>query len=97
MKKLVMFLVLPTFLVTGCSSEKVIVVDSKGVPVQDAEIYAVSLSMSTGPAKTNAKGEATVPSNRQGARWIAVKKMGYQEMQVSIPAKWPLTVTVKAK
>ena len=97
MKYMIVFATFSILFITGCSTERVIVVDGNGSPIQDAEIYAASLSMNTGPAKTNAKGRATVPSNIQGAKWVSVKKNGYQDVQLPIPAKWPLKIILKKK
>jgi len=97
MKYMITLAALSVLFLTGCSTEEVLVVDGKGSPVKDAEVYAVSLSMSTGPVKTNAKGEATVPSNAQGAKWVSVTKKGYQDVQVDVPTKWPLKITLKKK
>lgn len=69
----------------GCASPKVVVTDVMGKPIPQALIYSISLSMNIGPAKTNARGEARVPSNIQGTRWIDVSKKGYRSVRVDVP------------
>ena len=79
----------------GCSSPKVVVTDVTGKPIPQALIYSISLSMNIGPATTNAKGEARVPSNIQGTRWIDVSKKGYRSLRVDVPKSWPFHITLE--
>lgn len=80
---------------TGCASPKVVVMDVLGNPIPEALIYSVSLSVDVGPAKTDARGEARVPSNIQGTHWVDVSKNGYRSVRVEVPSSWPLTITLK--
>ncbi len=79
----------------GCASPKVVVTDVTGKPIPQALIYSISLSMNIGPAKTNARGEARVPSNIQGTRWIDVSKKGYRSLRVDVPKSWPFHITLE--
>lgn len=79
----------------GCASPKVVVKDALGNPIPEALIYSVSLSIDVGPAKTDARGEARVPSNIQGTHWVAVSKNGYSSVRVEVPSSWPLTITLE--
>jgi hypothetical protein len=79
----------------GCASPTVVVMDAQGNPIPEALIYSVSLSMDIGPAKTNARGEARVPSNIQGTHWVDVSKNGYRSIRVEIPTSWPLMITLE--
>ena len=83
-----------SFLV-ACASPKVVVTDVQGNPLPEALIYSVSLSMDVGPAKTNARGEARVPSNIQGTHWVDVSKNGYRSVRVEVPSSWPLMITLE--
>lgn len=79
----------------ACASPKVVVTDVQGNPLPEALIYSVSLSMDVGPAKTNARGEARVPSNIQGTHWVDVSKNGYRSVRVEVPSSWPLMITLE--
>ena len=79
----------------GSIGEKVIVTDEDGRPVQGAKVYALSLSVNSGPTETNAKGEASIPSNVQGTKWILITKSGYKELQAAMPDEWPLRLTLE--
>ena len=79
----------------GCASPKVVVTDVLGNPIPEALIYSVSLSIEVGPAKTDARGEARVPSNIQGTHWVDVSKNGYRSVRVEVPSSWPLTITLE--
>ena len=79
----------------ACASPKVVVTDVQGNPLPEALIYSVSLSMDVGPAKTNARGEARVPSNIQGTHWVDVSKNGYRSARVEVPSSWPLMITLE--
>jgi hypothetical protein len=79
----------------GCASPKVVVKDVLGNPIPEVLIYSVSLSIDVGPAKTDARGEARVPSNIQGTHWVDVSKPGYSSVRVEVPSSWPLTITLE--
>ena len=79
----------------GCASPKVVVMDALGNPIPEALIYSVSLSFDVGPAKTDARGEARVPSNIQGTHWVDVSKPGYRSVRVEVPSSWPLTIILE--
>jgi hypothetical protein len=69
--------------------------DVQGNPIPGALIYSVSLSMDIGPAKTNARREARVPSHIQGTHWVDVSKNGYRSVRVEVPCSWPLMITLE--
>jgi hypothetical protein len=80
----------------GCSKrETVKVTDPAGNPVAGANVEAVSPSTNTGPSVTDANGEALLPTNAQGAKWVAVSKPGFKRTQVGVPKQWPLRVTLE--
>lgn len=80
----------------GCASrETVRVVNGSGQPIVGANVEAVSPSMNAGPNVTDANGEAPLPSNVQGARWVAVSKPGFERTQVDVPKQWPLRVVLR--
>jgi hypothetical protein len=73
------------FAFAGCSGKYIIVKDEKGFPIQNAEVYATSLSMTIGPNLTNKEGIAFVPSNVQGTHWISISKEGYAGTCFDVP------------
>ena len=89
-------LALLTLLVAVGCSRPVIVVDGSGKPVQDANVEPVSLSMNGSPTKTDAAGIAEISSSvgPQETKWVSVEKVGFDPVQVAVPAKWPLRVTL---
>jgi hypothetical protein len=96
MRSLWFIFVVISLALTGCTSRKVVhVVDSNGAPIQGAKVEAVSPSINSAPNLTNAGGDALLPSNIQGAKWVGVSKTGYEAIQVSLPSQWPLQITLK--
>lgn len=81
----------------GCSGKYVIVKDENGFPIQDAEVYAVSLSINSGPKLTNRKGVAYIPYIVQQAQWVAVCKEGYSETSVDVPISKSIEVVLTRK
>jgi hypothetical protein len=80
---------------TGCSSRQLVhVVDANGAPIQGAAVEAVSPSINSTPNLTDASGDAPLPSNIQGSTWVQISKIGYDSIQVDMPSKWPLQVTL---
>jgi hypothetical protein len=77
---------------SGCS--QVHVIDAAGTPIPQAEVWSQSLSMDIGPNLTDAHGDAEVPSNIQGTKWIRVARTGYASAIVAVPAAYPLTITL---
>ena len=77
---------------SGCATVRV--VDSAGKPIPNAEVFAISLSMNTGPNITDQDGYASVPYNVQGTKWIAVSCVGYKDAQVNVPPKFPIELTL---
>lgn len=74
--------------ITGCHDVRVI--DSQGNPVAGAEVRAVSFSMNTGPAITNADGWSSLPTNIQGTRWIEIRYQG--RIQQFVLTQTPITL-----
>jgi hypothetical protein len=73
------------FAFCGCAEKYVVVKDDNGLPVQNAEIYAISLSINCGPHLTNKKGLANVPNCIQQAQWVSIVKNGYASVLLEIP------------
>jgi hypothetical protein len=75
---------------------QVIVTDSAGKPLANVSVYAVSESTNAGEVKTNSEGKATVPGYLvvQRTEWISASKAGFESTQLSVPAKWPLHITL---
>jgi len=96
--KYIIFIIISILFLSACSREKrVIVVDSQNLPVINADIYSISLSMNRDVGKTNVKGEVAIPYNIQDIKWISIKKPGYHTIQVSVPEAWPLKIMLKKK
>jgi hypothetical protein len=95
MRPLRLSILLFLFIIGGCSPE-VIVIDRAGIPVKGAEVRPVSPSITGSPVMTGATGKASVPMNAGGqeAKWIAVKKAGFDPVQVDVPSHWPLRITL---
>lgn len=81
--------------IRGSAQQIVIVVDQSGHPIAGASVEAVSLSINSEPALTNAKGEATLPMNIQGTKWIRVEKEGYQSVHEDVPNNWPVKIVLQ--
>ena len=81
--------------IAGCSSPPLVeVVDPSGKPIEGANVQAVSLSINSLPNATNKKGEALLPANIQGAKWVLVTKPGYEPKERELPMAWPLRITL---
>jgi hypothetical protein len=81
-----------------CSPEHgVIVTDASGAPVAGAQIATISRSLEMDGERTDGKGRAAAPSNLNDATWIKVSKLGFATQQVSLPAQWPIHVTLLAE
>ena len=79
-------------LLAGCAA--VHVVDTEGNPIPNAEVTSTSMSMGTGPNLTDANGNAQVPSNVQGTKWITVTCKGYKMVTIDVPPQYPITITL---
>ena len=87
--------VVAAFLGSGCGPRRIVrVVDPSGLPIAGAEVRAVSLSMDSNPSVTDAKGEAELPGLAQEVRWVRVSGPGGETVDVGVPARWPLQVTL---
>ena len=91
-------------LICSCASETgtlrsakvtVIVTDNGGQPIENAEVYSVSASMTVGPHVTNTLGEATVPHNLQESQWVRVVAAGYQVAQYEVSRQETLRVVLQ--
>ncbi len=82
-------------MLTGCA-QRVQVFDIAGKPVEGADVSADSLSISM-HYKTDAKGDTWVATNNsfQDVKWVSIGKDGFQGVQIPVPAKWPLRVTLQ--
>jgi hypothetical protein len=92
-----LLLLLAALLPLAACAHDVRVVDRAGRPIPDAEVTSVSLSMDIGPNRTNRDGDADVPGNIQGTRWIAVAHPGYQSRSVDVPPAYPLTIVLSSE
>jgi hypothetical protein len=79
----------------GCAEKYVVVKDDNGLPVQNAEVYAISLSINCGPHLTNKKGLANVPNCIQQAQWVSVAKKGYAAVSFEIPKEKRIEVILE--
>ncbi|MBL7214391.1 MAG: hypothetical protein ISS71_01800 [Phycisphaerae bacterium] len=93
----IIFSLMLCLLFAGCSSPlQVMVKDEEGRPIQNAEVYAISLSITSEPHLTNKKGIAHVPLFiGQQARWISVAKEGYAGTFFDTPKTKKIEVALK--
>ena len=98
MRRLGLSISLALLAFAGCSKQRqVVVVDMAGNPVQGADVAPVSMDINGLPQKTDAAGVASVDLNYysiEPAKWIDIRKAGFDPIFVDIPAKWPLRVTL---
>lgn len=94
MKKFILFSIL--IFLSGCSN-KVQVVDIHGIPIKNAKVVPVTLSMNGKYVLTNSSGYANIPShiNGQEVKWIQVECAGYTKPQFPTKAIFPLCITLK--
>jgi hypothetical protein len=73
-----------------------VVVDQSGHPVAGAAVSPVTASMNGTPIKTNANGEAYVPTTIgfQAVQWVIVAKPGFDTMQTAVTDQWPLRIAL---
>jgi hypothetical protein len=74
------------------------VVDENGVPIQDAEVYAVTPSFNIGPNLSNEKGDAVLPYQiltGQEPLGIEVRKLHFENRYISIPKEWPCKIILE--
>ncbi len=97
MKVLNNLLLLLLSILCGCSNRKIVVTDVEGSPLQGVEIYAQSESINCKPTVTNENGEAKVPQNIQGVKWILIRSKEGQEILIDAPSQWPAVITLGDK
>jgi hypothetical protein len=78
----------------GCSSRTVHVEDARGIPLAGATVSAVALSVEGLPKTTDARGDAALPADIEGARWVTISKPGFKTVYILVPDAWPLEVTL---
>ena len=81
-------------IVAGCSSRTVHVEDARGIPLAGATVSAVALSVEGLPTTTDARGDAELPVEVEGARWVRISKPGFKTVYILVPDAWPLEVTL---
>lgn len=86
--------------VTGCDArpdQVVIVVDTKGRPIENARVQYNAASAPDNPiAFTDRKGVARNPNRHFGPSYITVSKAGYDREESNVgPKVWPLTITLQ--
>ena len=79
------------------SSNRVQIVDVAGKPIRGAAVSGVSASMNGQQKLTNSSGYASVPLFIfiQPVKWIKVDCVGYEMVQVQVPAKYPFVITLR--
>ena len=87
------FIIFILLLICGCGN-KVQVIDVAGLPIKGAKVTPVSLSISGAPTTTDASGFATLSTSIQEIKWIQVDCIGYKMVQVPVPAKYPIVITL---
>ena len=81
---------------SACRVPDVVVVDAAGLPIEDAKVVGISLSMYGQFTKTNKNGCASIPSSIQRTVWIVVSKAGYQDSpQIDVSAPKPIKVVLR--
>lgn len=90
------FLFIILLFLFGCGN-KVRVVDVAGLPIKDAKVTPISLSMGGNSVLTDASGYASVPSSIGGqeVKWINVECAGYLTPKFPPDAKFPLVITLQ--
>jgi hypothetical protein len=92
--KTIFIITLIILLLCGCGNQ-VQVVDMAGLPIKGATVTPVSLSINGAPTTTDASGFATLSSSIQEIKWIQVDCIGYKMIQVPVPTKYPLVITLQ--
>lgn len=70
--------------------------DQAGNPVADVEVWAISPSIGSRAGVTDSQGKASFYLSRMmpEAKWISLKKPGYDPVSVEVPSRWPLYITL---
>jgi hypothetical protein len=75
------------------SAQKVLVIDEAGQPLSGVKIRSVSMSATSEPNFTDAKGIAIVP-DFDGTKWLTFELAGYTKEQVNFPDKATFRITL---
>ena len=78
---------------SGCS--KIRVTDHNGNPIPNAQVVAISLSMSSDPNITNSNGYASIPWLVQKTESIQISCQGYKSISLRPGQKYPPVVTLE--
>ena len=82
------------FILSGCGN-KVQVINLAGLPIKGAKVTPISLSAGGSPSITDASGYVSLSFSAQEIKWIQVDCVGYTMVQVPVPAKYPLIITLR--
>ena len=83
-------------LLSGCMTQRVLVVDNANLPIADADVEPISLSIHYAKVKTNKKGIAALPHVLQPVVWVSVNKEGYTPSgHVSLKEENPMVVSLR--
>ena len=83
-------------LLSGCMTQRVLVVDEANLPLAGADVEPISLSINYAKVKTNKKGKAALPHVLQPVVWVSVTKEGFKPSgQVSLKEENPMVVTLR--
>ena len=84
------------FLGVSCGGgHNVQVVDTLGIPIEEATIVPMTRSYSKPASQTDARGEVQVYQDFPKIEWLTVTKRGYQSAHVSFDQPKPMTVTLR--
>ena len=84
------------FLGVSCGGgPNVQVVDTLGIPIEEATIVPMTRSYDKPASKTNARGEVQVYQDFPKIEWLTVTKRGYHSAHVSFNQPKPMTVTLR--
>ena len=85
------------FLGVSCGGgPNVQVVDTLGIPIEEATVVPMTRSHTKPASQTNARGEIQVYQDFPRIEWLTVTKRGYQPAHVSFDQPKPMTVTLRA-
>ncbi|MGC4071727.1 MAG: hypothetical protein QM760_04290 [Nibricoccus sp.] len=79
MKSIRLFsLVLFAAILSGCATQRVVVIDTLNRPVSGAIVEPISLSINYAKLTTDEKGKASLPRVIQKVEWVSVTKEGFK-------------------
>src|SRR6478735_424232 len=92
-----LLVVLCAAILSGCKTQRVLVVDGASRPIAHAVVEPISLSINYAPMTTSAKGEVSLPHVLQKIEWVSVTKAGFQPSgHVPLRQENPMVLTLSA-